>query len=168
MAFALIVPVHVRRAGAPQLLFGGGLPAELAELSKACEPSEVLPLWRELRKCYPSERAALDAAKKQPLIVLPFFNTAENIRLCNQILREQGFSEAERVDIVVTNPGVLANKPYDLANSSPDEIRDSVKFVARVESIPEPIRLAIPSVTAVTIVAFIAKRLSECAGGTCG
>ena len=157
------------RSGEARLFFGGSLPEEVAaDLDPTVSPSEVLPLWRELRKCYPSERAAIDAALKQPLVLLPFINTKDNIRFCFQVLGELGFTDSERLEIITKNPGVLANRPGELASTSPGEILTSVKVVTAVDSIPEPIRRVIPTVTAVTIVALIAKRLSECAGGICG
>ena len=166
-------PAH-QRANSVTLFFGGGkLPAEIEEtLAPSIDAAEVLPLWREMRKCYPNERAAIDGALKTPLVILPFFNTAETIKLDFRILGELGFSDQERFEIVQKNPGVLANKPYDLATSTPDEIRSSVELVSAVESIPKPIRLAIPTLTAVGSVAAVAQRLNECQasvqGGICG
>ena len=164
-----IIPCHRQRT--ISLFFGGGsLPSELASIvPDSIQPSEVAPLWRELRKCYPSESAAIAAAKKQPLIILPFFNTAETITLCHRILGDElGFTNAERLEIITLNPGVLANKPYELASSTQDEVRSAMKMVSTIESIPEPIRFAIPTVTVIAIVGVIAKRLSDCAGGICG
>ena len=157
------------------MLFGGSgkIPAALADsLAPSIDPAEVAPLWLEMRKCYPTERAAIDAALKQPLVILPFFNEADKIRFNFRILGELGFSDAERLEIVTKNPGVLANKPYELASSTQDEVRNAMKFVSIVESIPEPIRLAIPTLTAVFAVYGIAQRLIYCQasaqGGICG
>ena len=75
---ALAVGVHSLVVPPP---WGGTLPAEIAEtLDPKISPSEVLPLWRELRRCYPSESAAIRAAQKNQLVILPFINTADNIR----------------------------------------------------------------------------------------
>ena len=115
---------------------------------EAVQLAEVLPLWKEFRACYQSEAAAIAAAKKQPLVILPFFNKAENIRLCWRILSEEiGFSDAERREIVTSYPGVLANKPYELATSSMDEVRFSVRLASAVDSVPEEVRFAVPTVT---------------------
>ena len=150
-------------------LLGRKLPPEVAELvDPSIAESEVMPLWRELCACYASEAEAVRAAVKSPLVILPFFNTADNIKFCWQVLDELGFSGAERREIVKKYPGVLANKPGELARSSMDEIRFAVTLASAVDSVPEEIRFAIPSVTAVAIVLGIAKRLSDCAGGTCG
>ena len=164
------LPVHAARARAPLLLFGGTkLPAEVAAtLDPGVPTKDVEPLWRELRKCYPTERAAIDAACKQPLVLLPFINRAENIKFCFQVLREIGFDDAERLEVITRNPGILANKPYDLSLSSMDDVRRSISAMEAIDRIPEPIRLAIPTVTVLLIVGVIAKRLSDCAGGICG
>ena len=159
-----------RRLVAPQsLIFSRKLPQEVADLvDPSMSESEVMPLWRELCACYASEAEAVKAAKKSPLVILPFFNTADNIRFCYQVLDELGFSGAERSEILKKYPGVLANKPGELARSSMDEVRFAVNMASTFDSVPEEIRFAIPSVTAITIVGLIAKRLNDCAGGICG
>ena len=164
------LPVANRLTAAPLCLLGGKLPAEIQEfVDPSISTAEVLPLWKEFRACYQSEAAAIAAAKKQPLVILPFFNKAENIRLCWRILSEEiGFSDAERREIVTSYPGVLANKPYELATSSMDEVRFSVRLASAVDSVPEEVRFAVPTVTTLAIVGLIAKRLSDCAGQICG
>ena len=106
--------VHHCRAPPPMQFFGGSgnLPSEIEELlDPTMPPGQVVPLWKELRKCYPTEAEAIAAAKKQPLVILPFINTPDNIRFNMQILCEEvGFSKEERMDIITKNPGVLANK----------------------------------------------------------
>ena len=165
---ALQPSVHHRSRDA-QLFFGGSLPAEIeADLSPTMSPAKVLPLWKELRKCYPSESEAIAAAKKQPLVILPFINTADNIRFNYEVLcSEVGFTREERLDIITRNPGVLANKPGELARTSKGEVRFSVDVVTAVDGIPEEVRFAIPTFTAVALVALLAKRFAECAGGIC-
>ena len=73
-----------------------------------------------------------------------------------------------QLEIIKANPGILANKPGQLARSSQGEVRLSINLVSSVDSIPEPLRLALPPVTGVVLVAVIAKRLAECSGGICG
>ena len=73
-----------------------------------------------------------------------------------------------QLEIIKANPGILANKPGQLARSSQGEVRLSINLVSSVDSIPEPLRLALPPVTGVVLVTLIAKRLAECAGGICG
>ena len=172
MSLTLALAAHVipRSPAHPTMLLGGNkLPAQIAAgLDDQVPPSAVLPLWKELRKCYPNEEQALRAAEKQPLVLLPFINTPDNIRFCFQVLGELGFSDEERLDIITRNPGVLANKPGELSLTSPGEIRFSLAVIDAVEAVPAPLRKVIPSVTGVSIIYFIAKRLEECAGGVCG
>ena len=85
-----------------------------------------------------------------------------------QVLGELGFSKEEALEIVTANPGILGNRPGELARSSQGEIRASVSVVGFFDSIPDPIRMVIPPMTAVVLVVGIASRLNECAGGTCG
>ena len=137
-------------------------------LDPGVKPQTVEPLWKEFRKCYPTEKAAVAAARRNVAVLLPFINTADNIRFNYQILcNELGFDEGERLNIISKNPGVLGNKPGELARSSPGEVRFSMGIVTFFDAIPPPVRSVIPAATAVLIVVVIAKRLSECAG-TCG
>lgn len=114
LSVALTTPALTPRTSMPRLFFGGGqLPAEVAAtLDPGVPPESVVPLWRELRKCYPTERAAIDAAVKNQLVLLPFLNRPDHIKFCFQILKDEiGFDDAERLEIITRNPGVLANKP---------------------------------------------------------
>jgi hypothetical protein len=68
------------------------------------KPQTVEPLWKEFRKCYPTEKAALAAARRNVAVLLPFINTADNIRFNYQILcNELGFDEGERLNILSKN-----------------------------------------------------------------
>ena len=101
----------MRRTGHLMCLLGlGKLPDEVVSnlevVSPSTEPKDVVPLWREMRKCYQTEAEAIVAAKKYPLVILPFMNTADNIRFCWRVLYELGFSDEERREIVIKNPGV--------------------------------------------------------------
>jgi hypothetical protein len=87
----------------------------------------VEPLWKEFRKSYPTEKAAVAAARRNVAVLLPIINTADNIRFNNQILcNELGFDEGERLNIISKNPGVLGNKPGELARSSPGVWRSAI------------------------------------------
>ena len=137
-------------------------------LDPGVAPASVQPLWKEFRKCFPSEKAATAAASRNVAVLLPFINTPDNIRFCWQVLSELGFSDEEKLEIVTKNPGVLGNQPGQLARSSQGEVRFSMQLVTLFDGIPEPIRFTIPPVTGILIVTVIAKRLSDCAGGICG
>ena len=128
----------------------------------------MAPLWREFRKCYPSEQLAIAAARKNIVVLMPFINTASNIRFNKMVLADElGFSEAEILDLITKNPGILGNVPYQLAASSKSEVVFSAKFVSLFDALPTWVQAAIPVLTGVSIVAVIAKRLIECKG-TCG
>jgi len=146
------------------------LPAGVKELlDPGVKPSTVEPLWKEFRKCYPNEGAAIAAAQRNSAVILPFINTPDNIRFCYQVLCDElGFDTQERLDIITKNPGVLGNKPGELARSSQGEVRFSMGIVTFFDGVPKPIRELIPPTTAVLIVTVITKRLLECWGGVCG
>ena len=75
------------------------MPADVRELiDEAVRTEDVAPLWREFRKCYRTEAQAIEAAKKNIIVLLPFINSRENIYFCFRILGDElGFSDAERV-----------------------------------------------------------------------
>lgn len=152
------------------VLFGSAKLPEAVDslLDPTIDRKAVLPLWREFRACYPSEQAAAAAARKNTAVLLPFMNSASNIKFCRQVLGELGFDDDEALEIMTKNPGVLGNKPGELARSSQGEIRFSVRLVSLFDGAPAPVLAAIPSFTAISIVAVIAKRLNDCAGGICG
>ena len=159
----------VRHAPIVALFGSAQLPDAVAELLDPAIPTaDVVPLWREFRKGFPSEEEAIRAARRNTAVLLPFMNTADNIRFNWQVLGELGFSKEEALEIVTANPGILGNKPGQLARSSQGEIRASVSAVGIIDAIPEPIRMAVPPITAVFLVVGIANRLIECSGGICG
>jgi hypothetical protein len=143
-------------------------PAVDALLDPAVVRSDVEPLWREFRACYPSEAAAVAAAEQnEAVVLLPFLNTPSNIEGCWRVLNSL-FSEEEALQIITDNPGILTNLPGQLRRSSVREIRASVGLVQAVSTIPKGVRSLIPTFTAVTSIALIAKRLADCAGQVCG
>ena len=151
--------------------FGGSkVPSAVAELiDPAVEISDVAPLWKQFRSCYPSEQQAVEAARRNTAVILPFINTADNIRFNRMILRDEiGFTDAEVLDIITRNPGILGNQPGQQARASKSEVLFSLQTVGLFDAIPAPVRAVIPALTAVSIVAVIAKRLLDCAGGICG
>ena len=143
-------------------------PAVDALLDPAITRSDVEPLWREFRACYPTEAAAIAAAERnEAIVLLPFVNRASNIEGCWRVLN-QLFAEDEALELITKNPGILTNIPGQLRRTSVAEIRGSVGLVEAVGAIPKGVRSQIPVVTAITIVALIAKRLNDCAGQICG
>jgi len=144
------------------------LPAAVADLVDPSVRAEALPLWREFRACYPNEAAAIQAAQRNPAVIQPFQNTAGNIEGSWRVLSSmKGFTDAEALQLITRNPGILGNRPGDLIRTSELEIKGSVSLVEAVDSIPAEIRAVIPPVTAVSIVSLIVKRLYECQG-QCG
>lgn len=75
----------------------GPLPPAVNELlDPTISSKDVAPLWKEFRKCYPTEQQAVAAARRNTAVLLPFINTPDNIRFCWQVLAELGFDDAER------------------------------------------------------------------------
>lgn len=144
------------------------LPARVdALIDPQVDRPATAPIWAAFRKVYKTEDDAVAALERNGAVILPFINTPENIRVSWKAIQDK-FDPDEAYDIVRRNPGILANKPGDLENSSVGAIRGSMALVTALDGVPEQIRFAIPTLTGLTIVGLIGSRLAECAGGTCG
>ena len=119
------------------------LPESLQVLLPAAAVNDpaVVPLWRALRKCYPSEAAALEAAERNPGLLLPWANSPETISgsfamLCRKM------EAAAVLDVITKNPGVLSCDPQRLAISSAEEIQTVAATTAAIGAARTPLALA--------------------------
>jgi hypothetical protein len=85
--------------------------------------------WNALLECYGSEAAATEAVKRNLPVLLPYSydgmkdQGADNIRGSYAVLQEMFGDEAEVLEVITKNPGVLGCKPNALSASTCDEIR---------------------------------------------
>ena len=169
LALALRPTLPARAAApTPRSVVQLKLPASVdALLDPQVDRAATEPLWKAFRAVYRSEDAAVEALTKNEAVILPFINRPENIKASWAAIKDK-FDPDEAAEIVRRNPGILANRPGDLESSSVGEIRASMKFVTLLDGVPPSIRAVIPTITGVTIVGLIAKRVLECQGGICG
>ena len=121
------------RTGAPRLavdearlkLIKGGLPQKFAERvsfqssgqRQAGQEEEILILWREFKKCYPSEKVALQMLSKNTAVILPQLNSPRKIKGTYALLQKR-LGKAATFELLLKNPGVLVCSPEGLAKLS--------------------------------------------------
>ena len=90
-------------------------------------------LWSRLLEIYPSEDAALAAVRRNSALIMPYMNKPAFIdgswRVLNQMM-----SEAEALEVVTKNPGILACNPAGLVTSDAETVKRAAGFVDGVES----------------------------------
>ena len=97
--------------------------------------------WEALRTCYPTEEAAVAAVKLSTAVILPYGfdadNRARNIAGSYAVLQDMFADEAEVIEIITKNPGVLGCQPKGLKSLS---CCDSHPRVSKVYGIPRGVR----------------------------
>lgn len=99
------------RGGAPRagvIVSRAGLPEELeARLPAAArkERAAVVPLYKAVRQCYPSEEAALEALQRSPALCYPWACSVGAIKGSYQIIVDLCGREVA-LDVITKNPGV--------------------------------------------------------------
>jgi hypothetical protein len=117
-------------------------------------------LWETLKKVYPSEEAALIAVQRNSALVLPYLNKPFNIEGSWRVLLDK-LSEAEALDVITKNPGVLASNPVGLAGSSPAAIKQAAGVVNMVEAVPVPARYAASAAVTLAAVGLIGSKFAD-------
>ena len=149
------------------------IPEEVADLLTDFEMDVATTeqLWAALRSCFDSEDEAISAAMRNTGTILPYLNSPTNIYGSFEVLEEMLGTEAAR-DVCSKNPGILQCNPSTLARENPESIVSTANTVEKIEgvlgSIPPALRQNLDKVAFVLLALPIAKRLSDCAGATCG
>jgi len=120
----------------------------------------VALLWSRLVDVYASEEAALAAVKRNSAVVMPYLNKPGNIDGSWEVLQET-MGEADAREVITKNPGILASNPGLLRDASAGQVQAAASAVNAVESLPMPVRFAIPAVLTVAAVAFIGGKFVE-------
>ena len=126
---------------AREKLVKGGLPLKFAERVSfqssgqriAGQEDMILTLWKEFKKCYPSEAVAQQMLSKNTAVILPQLNSPSKIKGTYALLiKRLGKKQAQ--EIVQKNPGVLVCSPTALAKESDESIIKAANFVESVEN----------------------------------
>ena len=148
------------------------LPAEVDDLlSDDTDRPTTEALWGALRSCFATEAEAVAAASRNTGTILPYLNSPSNIYGSYEVLVEKLGVDGAR-DVCAKNPGILQCSPVALAREQGDSIVQAANTVDKVEgvlgAIPPALRQNLDKVAFLVLAVPIAKRLSECAGATCG
>lgn len=148
------------------------LPEEVADLLSAdTDRGTTEQLWAAFRSCFGTEDEAIAAAKRNTGTILNYLNSPTNIYGSYEVLVDKLGRDGAR-DVCRMNPGILQCNPSTLAREDADKVVSTAETVERIEgvlgSIPPALRQNLDKVAFVLLALPIAKRLSECAGATCG
>lgn len=129
------------------------LPAQVTNHAIFCQAAEAN--WDALRACYPTEEATLAAVTESRAVLLPYgadqpvagfyalglaVDRSSKIAGCFQVLEEKLGSEADVLDIITKNPGVLGSSPSGLAKASADDVRRAASVASGVNGFFGPVR----------------------------
>jgi len=148
------------------------LPAEVDELlSTDTDRQNTKALWAALRSCFKTEEEAVAAAARNTGTILPYLNSPSNIYGSFDVL-VQMLGREGAVDVCSKNPGILQCNPKILAREEADKIvsaANSVDFFERqLGLLPPAVRQNLDKIAFFLLAVPVAKRLSDCAGQTCG
>jgi len=97
-------------------------------------------LWAQLLEVYPSEADAKEAVRRNSAIVLPYLNRPYHIEGSWRVLNEI-MSEAEALEVITKNPGILACNPSGLKTSSKAAVQTMAGVVDVVDGLwPEGLK----------------------------
>ena len=139
----LLAAAYAVRSPAASITMAASLPDAVSEVlpSKVAEDPGVVPLWRALRGCYPSDEAALTALTANKGIVTPWVDSPSTITSNNALLRGM-LGKQRALNVITKNPGVLACDPERLAISSPQEIEAVASATSAVGRASTPLAFA--------------------------
>ena len=134
------------------------LPAEVEALLindelKAQRPG-VKILWARLCDVYPSEADALAAVQRNSAIVLPYLNRPVNIDGSWMVLKSM-MSESEALEVITSNPGILACNPVGLKSSTAADVKRAARVVDVVEAMPMAARWGVPAALTAGVVGIL-------------
>mmetsp|Transcript_5206 Transcript_5206/g.15925 ORF Transcript_5206/g.15925 Transcript_5206/m.15925 type:complete len:169 (+) Transcript_5206:43-549(+) len=114
------------------------LPESVAEAigkwSANFEASEVEALWKALRKCYPSEEAALQAVRQNANVICPLFATPTLIQQTYRVLIDE-LGKEDAIKVLQMNPSVLTCGDQ-LRGVGADEIMRAARVRRSLDAIP--------------------------------
>uniref|UniRef100_A0A6V4TKD7 PSI-F n=1 Tax=Prymnesium polylepis TaxID=72548 RepID=A0A6V4TKD7_9EUKA len=134
-------PAPVALDEARQKLIKGGLPQRFAErvsfqtggAKQVGQEEMILTLWKEFKKCYPSEAVAQEMLSKNTAVILPSLNSPRKIKGTYALLNKR-LGKATAKEVLLKNPGVLVCSPESLEKQSDEEIIKAANLVETLEN----------------------------------
>ena len=129
------------------------LPTQVTNHAIFCQAAEAN--WDALCACYPTEEATLAAVTDSRAILLPYgadmavsgfyelglaVDRSSKIASCFQMLQEKLDSEADVLEVITKNPGVLGSMPSGLEKASADDVRRAASVASGVNGFFGPAR----------------------------
>lgn len=121
---------------------------------KASRPG-VRILYNRILDIYPSEEAALEAIGRNSALVLPYLNKPFHID-GSWVVLKQMMSEAEALEVVTKNPGLLTCNPIGLKGASADDVKRAALVVDTVEALPLGARWGLVAAVTLGVTSIIA------------
>ena len=158
-------PKEVRLDPAREKLIKGGLPQRFAERVSfqssgqriAGQEEMILTLWKEFKKCYPSEAVAQQMLSKNTAVILPQLNSPSKIKGTYALLNKR-LGKKQAQEVITKNPGVLVCSPEGLAKESDEAIINAANFVESVEN-NRPLITAASGLFFASIIGSVAYRI---------
>ena len=158
-------PKEVRLDPAREKLIKGGLPQRFAERVSfqssgqriAGQEEMILTLWKEFKKCYPSEAVAQRMLSKNTAVILPQLNSPSKIKGTYALLNKR-LGKKQAQEVITKNPGVLVCSPEGLAKESDEAIINAANFVESVEN-NRPLITAASGLFFASIIGSVAYRI---------
>lgn len=129
------------------------LPGAVTNHAIFCQAAEAN--WDALCACYPTEEATLAAVTDSRAVLLPYgadmavsgfyelglaVDRSSKIASCFQVLQEKLDSEADVLEVITKNPGVLGSMPSGLEKASADDVRRAASVASGVNGFFGPAR----------------------------
>uniref|UniRef100_A0A7S3ES52 Uncharacterized protein n=1 Tax=Haptolina ericina TaxID=156174 RepID=A0A7S3ES52_9EUKA len=99
----------------------------------AGDRAEMEILWKEFRKCFPSEALAEAAAERNSAVFNPQFNSPTKIKGTWAQLKKR-FGPKKALEVIQMNPGVLICSPRSLEKESNESILKAAQFVEKLDA----------------------------------
>jgi hypothetical protein len=146
-------------------LVKGGLPQKFAERvsfqtsgqKQVGQEDDILTLWKEFQKCYPTKQKALDALSKNTAVILPQLNAPSKIKGTFAQLKQR-FGQKGAQEIVEKNPGILVCSPQGLLKQSDKQILDAANLVETLDK-NKPIIQALAGAVWIGILLAVGTRI---------
>lgn len=100
------------------------------------ERASVVPLWRAVRSCYPSEDAAIAALARNPALLYPWACSVPRIQGSYRVIVD-ACGRDKALDVITKNPGALGNDPARLRASGASEIEGAANLASALGALSQ-------------------------------
>ena len=135
-----VSPPRMSAARHPRVVaMAGGLPAGVEALLPSAalkERARVVPLWRAVCACYPTEDAAIAALARNPALLYPWACSVSTIQGSYKVIVDVCGRE-KALEVITKNPGALGNDPTRLRASGASEIEGAANLASALGALSQ-------------------------------